>query len=67
MPKDWFKDKSDEYLEKHLIPKDKDLWELDRFEDFIEARKELILGRFSDLIYLTNLNTEEDNAPQQNV
>ncbi|MDC1022488.1 HNH endonuclease family protein, partial [Schleiferiaceae bacterium] len=67
LPKDWFKDKSDEYLEKHLIPKDQDLWELDRFEDFIEARKELILGRFSDLIYLTNLNTEEDNAPQQNV
>jgi len=53
LPKDWFKDKSDEYLKKHLIPNDKDLWELERFEDFIEARKELILEKFSDLIYIT--------------
>jgi hypothetical protein len=53
LPKDWFKDKDDEYLQKHLIPTDKDLWELDRFEDFIEARKKLILDKFSDLIYIT--------------
>ena len=51
LPKDWFKDKGDEYLRKHLIPTDKDLWEIERFEDFIEARKELILEKFSYLIY----------------
>lgn len=52
LPKDWFNDKDAEYLEKHLIPTNKDLWELDRFEDFIAARKELILEKFSDLIYV---------------
>jgi len=38
LPKDWFADKSHEYLELHLIPKDAELWELERFEDFVEER-----------------------------
>jgi len=53
LPKDWFKDKDDEYLQRHLIPNNRELWELDRFEDFIKARKKLILDKFSDLIYVT--------------
>jgi uncharacterized protein with ParB-like and HNH nuclease domain len=52
LPKDWFKDKDEKYLKKHLIPTNEDLWEVDRFEDFIEARKVLILENFSDLIYV---------------
>lgn len=39
------------YLNLHLIPKDRDLWTLDRFEDFIEARKQLILDKFDYLIF----------------
>ncbi|MDQ8188225.1 hypothetical protein [Pelagicoccus sp. SDUM812002] len=38
-PEDWFADKTEDYLDLHLIPKDPGLWKLDRFEDFIDARK----------------------------
>jgi cellulose biosynthesis protein BcsQ len=47
----WFEDKSEEYLDLHLIPKNKDLWEIERFEDFIKARKKLILDKFDYLIF----------------
>ncbi len=48
-PAEWFAKRLSEdpqYLEKHLIPKDTTLWELDRFEDFIVARKKLLLEHF---------------------
>jgi Uncharacterized conserved protein len=51
LPEQWFADKSDEYLEKHLIPKDKNLWKLENFEAFIEARNRMILEKFDYLIY----------------
>jgi len=38
--------KDSKFLERHLIPADPDLWRIDRFRDFIEARKQLILERF---------------------
>jgi len=38
--------KDPEFLDRHLIPSDPDLWRIDRFRDFIEARKKLILERF---------------------
>lgn len=46
-PAQWFADKGDAYLDMHLIPKDKSLWELDRFEDFIAERKKLIRQKFA--------------------
>lgn len=49
-PIDWFSDKSDEYLDRHLIPKDRSLWTMERFEDFIAERKNLITKKFSHLI-----------------
>jgi hypothetical protein len=48
-PAEWFADKSAEYLSKHLIPKEPELWEIDKFDDFIKARKELILARMREL------------------
>ena len=39
LPNEWFKNKSDKYLQKHLIPTDSNLWELENFELFIEERK----------------------------
>lgn len=66
MPIDWFADKDEAYLEKHLIPRDKTLWELEKFEDFLEARKLLILEKFDDLIYTTN-GEEEKTTLQQEV
>lgn len=49
-PDEWFSDKSDEYLKMHLIPSDKALWQMDRFDDFIEERKKLIRKRFLALL-----------------
>lgn len=50
LPKDWFADKDEAYLARHLIPADSELWELERFEDFLEARKALILQKFGRLV-----------------
>jgi len=52
----WFSNRIKEeydYLNKHLIPADPTLWELDRFEDFIVERKKLIREKFSSLIIQT--------------
>ncbi len=48
-PAEWFADKDVAYLEKHLIPKDETLWQLDRFEEFVVARKTLLLDHFRAL------------------
>ena len=34
----------------HLIPRDKGLWELENYEPFIEAHKQLILDKFSYML-----------------
>lgn len=57
-PEEWFDDKSEEYLNLHLIPKDKSHWKLERFDDFIETRKKLILQKFSHLIQKETTNAE---------
>ncbi len=49
-PNEWFTDKSEAYLDMHLIPKNPDLWNLDHYEAFIEERKRLILDKFSHII-----------------
>ena len=56
-PAEWFASerfKSTEaharYLDLHLIPGDPALWELARYDDFIEARKALILKKFSYML-----------------
>ena len=38
IPEKWFENKTEEYLDLHLIPKNKSLWKLENFEQFIEAR-----------------------------
>jgi uncharacterized protein with ParB-like and HNH nuclease domain len=49
-PVDWFANKSKDYLEMHLIPRDRELWKLERFDDFIAARRALIKAKFVDLL-----------------
>lgn len=46
----WLKDKPEEYLEMHLIPRNPEPWKLDNFEAFIKAREELIVNKFSYLL-----------------
>jgi hypothetical protein len=55
-PNEWFVNgRADRaYLEKHLIPNDPTLWHVDRFEDFIEARKKLIAKKLSFLLAPTS-------------
>lgn len=64
LPIDWFAEKDEDYLDKHLIPRDKELWGVDKYEDFLEARKLLILEKFDDLIYTTN-GGKQKTKPQQ--
>jgi hypothetical protein len=49
-PNDWFANKDQDYLRLHLIPDDAQLWTVDRFDDFIEARKVLIREKFGHLL-----------------
>ena len=49
-PDQWFSDKSTEYLAMHLIPTERMLWKMERFEDFMEERKKLIRKRFEALL-----------------
>lgn len=51
-PDQWFVGPRAEssYLERHLIPPDRALWKLSRFDDFISERKKLIAARFSGLL-----------------
>jgi uncharacterized protein with ParB-like and HNH nuclease domain len=50
LPNEWFADKDAAYLDRHLIPRDSDIWKLERFEDFIEERKKLLRERFKSLL-----------------
>lgn len=50
-PSEWFRNKSRDYLDTHLIPKEPRLWELDNFEQFLEERKQLIAEQFSYMIH----------------
>ncbi|WP_394168914.1 DUF262 domain-containing protein [Saccharospirillum alexandrii] len=57
-PSDWFADKSESYLDMHLIPRHSQLWEFSNYEAFIEARKELILEKFQHLLDGANEQAE---------
>jgi hypothetical protein len=49
-PKEWFADKSQAYLDMHLIPAPPSLWALENFEKFIAARRRLIVSKLRQLI-----------------
>ncbi|MGZ4073796.1 MAG: GmrSD restriction endonuclease domain-containing protein [Candidatus Chromulinivorax sp.] len=53
IPEEWFADKSQEYLDLHLIPSNKELWKIENYEQFIEERKKLILKKFENIIIKT--------------
>lgn len=56
-PKEWFDpsrfasaEEHKEYLELHLIPDNPELWELDRYDDFIVERRKLIEKKFTYML-----------------
>jgi uncharacterized protein with ParB-like and HNH nuclease domain len=63
-PDQWFVGPRAEasYLEKHLIPPDRALWKLDRFDEFIAERKKLIAVRFKNLLVPTDLQPSNEMA-----
>jgi hypothetical protein len=38
------------YLDRHLIPNNPELWKIERYDDFIEARKDLIIKKFAYML-----------------
>lgn len=50
LPIEWFEGKSDDYLNMHLIPKNRELWKIENYEMFIEEREKLIESKFNYLI-----------------
>jgi Protein of unknown function DUF262/Protein of unknown function (DUF1524) len=51
LPEVWFADKPEEYLDLHLIPRNKELWKMENFEAFVEERNKMIADKFSYLIF----------------
>jgi hypothetical protein len=66
-PNEWFSDKSPEYLELHLIPKNPELWELDNYEEFIVEREQLIIEKFRPLLKNLCLGDESLSLPNKDV
>ena len=61
-PDQWFMGRRAEadYLETHLIPADRALWKVERFDDFIGERKKLIAERFKTLVVPTRVQETAD-------
>jgi hypothetical protein len=51
VPEAWFENKSEEYLDLHLIPRDKSLWQMANYEKFVKERNKLLIKKFNYLIY----------------
>ena len=52
LPDEWFKGdrETDEYLDKHLIPKNRDLWRIEKFDEFLAEREQMIVDKFQDML-----------------
>lgn len=48
----WLRTRDATYFEQHLIPRDPELWEPDRFLDFIDAREQLIRNALKRFLYV---------------
>ena len=46
---EWIATRDEGFKKCHLIPDDRALWRLDRFDDFIKAREKLIAARLKQL------------------
>jgi uncharacterized protein with ParB-like and HNH nuclease domain len=64
LPDQWFVGEraKEAYLDMHLIPKDSALWKLERFDDFVTARKQLIREKFKPLLVVSAPSTAATSA-----
>ena len=51
-PSEWFKNKDDAYLKRHLIPNSPELWKVENFDSFIKERKQLIANKFRNELHV---------------
>lgn len=47
-------------IKKHLIPEDNSLWSVDRYEDFLARRRELIAGRINEFMQMLKSAAKEE-------
>lgn len=50
LPETWLAQQDESFYDRHLIPRDPELWKARNYERFIEARKRLILEKFQPLL-----------------
>ena len=52
LPDEWFQEErgTSEYLDKHLIPKNSDLWRIEKFDDFLAKREQMIVDKFREML-----------------
>lgn len=51
--KDWINNciqNKDLYIKRHLIPENKDLWEIENFNDFLNKRRDLIINKVNSIL-----------------
>lgn len=64
LPETWLPgqiERDPEFLDRHLIPDDPELWKLENFEKFVEARKKLILEKFKPYLQ-SSVEVGEEHA-----
>ena len=67
LPEQWLPEqiaKDPQYLQRHLIPADPEMWKLDNYEKFIEARRALILEKFKPYLQASTSVGEDDNVAE---
>ncbi len=67
LPEKWIPEQIAEdpnFLDRHLIPNDPELWKLENFEKFVEARKKLILNKFKPFLQSTVAAGEQENVAE---
>jgi len=47
---EWIRTREDAFLMRHLIPKDKKLWQSEKFPDFLQERSRLVLDKFFEVL-----------------
>jgi len=47
---EWIQTREPAFLERHLIPQDKQLWRIESFAEFVEERRRLILARLNEVL-----------------
>jgi hypothetical protein len=52
-PSKWLAKQTSDFLERHLIPNTPELWEIERFTDFIKAREEKIKEKLANILVQT--------------